>query len=321
MHRDLNPRNLWQTPDGRLKLLDFGALTSYGVARDLIGTPAFIAPEALQGSKLDQRTDLFALGALGYWLLTGTHAFRAATVSELPSLWRSEPLPPSRLAPHVANAARDIPSELDRLILSLLRFAPEERPRSTADLVNLLDALTGLKPDAEGTFAQGYLESSSFMGREREQRQFAADLARASRGKPHALLIEGVAGIGRTQLLEELALSARITGAIVVTAPKADASEPLGTALGVAKAIVKALPIASRNAAGAGWLAAALFSDLGAASKSSRHPSRAPRNEERTQLLIALVGWVLEFELAGGDSLPFYAWRCRIATPTAIGAG
>jgi hypothetical protein len=325
VHRDLNPRNLWQTPDRRLKLLDFGALTSFGVARDLIGTPAFIAPEALQGSKLDQRTDLFALGALGYWLLTGTHAFRAATVSDLPALWSSEPLPPSCLAVHVANAAPDIPAELDRLILSLLRIAPEERPRSTADLVNLIDALTGLKPDAEETFAQGYVESSSFVGREREQRQFAADLARASRGKPQALLIEGVAGIGRTRLLEELALNARIAGAVVATAPKADASEPLGTAMGLAKAIVKALPIASRNAAGAGSpLAAALFSHLEAASRSSPRPSRAPGSEARTQLLVALAGWVLElakdhtlvisvddFERADQESQAFFATLAR----------
>ncbi len=178
-----------------------------------------MAPEALQHSKLDQRTDLFALGALGYWLLTGTHAFRATALSELPSLWRDEPLPPSRLAQHVAGASPDIPAELDRVILSLLRVAPDERPRSTADLVNLLDAIAGLKPDAEAAFVQGYLESGAFVGREREQRQFGADLARAARGKPQALLIEATPGMGRTRLLEELALHARISGAIVATAP------------------------------------------------------------------------------------------------------
>jgi serine/threonine protein kinase len=98
VHRDLSPRNLWLTHDGRLKLLDFGALAPFGPATEVVGTPAFIAPETLQGRALDQRTDLFALGALGYWLLTSTHAFRASQLAELPRAWAKPPAAPSSLA-------------------------------------------------------------------------------------------------------------------------------------------------------------------------------------------------------------------------------
>ena len=59
------------TADGRAKLIDFGAMTPMGVAKDVVGTPPFIAPEALQLQALDARADLFSLGALGYYLLTG----------------------------------------------------------------------------------------------------------------------------------------------------------------------------------------------------------------------------------------------------------
>src|SRR5690349_4344221 len=75
LHRDLSARNVWRCPDGRIKLIDFGALAAFGTARDVAGTAPFIAPEALHGQVLDQRTDLYSLGALGYWLLSGRHAF------------------------------------------------------------------------------------------------------------------------------------------------------------------------------------------------------------------------------------------------------
>src|SRR5690606_2049526 len=71
LHRDISPRNLWRTPSGLIKLIDFGALTAFGNARDVVGTPPMVAPEALSGQPLDQRTDLYALGALLYWLVSG----------------------------------------------------------------------------------------------------------------------------------------------------------------------------------------------------------------------------------------------------------
>src|SRR5262249_12714250 len=93
IHRDLSARNVWLMPDGRLKLIDFGAMATFGKPADVCGTPPFIAPESHDGRDLDQRTDLYALGALGYYLLTGRHAFPARSMAELPARWRERPRP------------------------------------------------------------------------------------------------------------------------------------------------------------------------------------------------------------------------------------
>ena len=95
VHRDVSPRNLWRTPDGRVKLIDFGALVGFGHAEQVIGTPPLLAPEAFYGRTLDQRTDLYALGAVGYFLLSGRNAYAARELRELPELWKEAPPPPS----------------------------------------------------------------------------------------------------------------------------------------------------------------------------------------------------------------------------------
>ena len=64
VHRDVSPRNLWRTPDGRAKLIDFGALAPFGPADHVLGTPPCVAPDAFDGQPLDARSDLYWLGEL-----------------------------------------------------------------------------------------------------------------------------------------------------------------------------------------------------------------------------------------------------------------
>ena len=84
LHRDVSARNVRCTSDGRAKLIDFGAMMAMGLPKQTVGTPPFVPPEALQLQALDARADLYALGALGYHMLTGqlrvsgTHARAAA---------------------------------------------------------------------------------------------------------------------------------------------------------------------------------------------------------------------------------------------------
>lgn len=87
LHRDLNPSNVLVTVSGRPKLIDFGAVTSFGVSEDIMGAPAFIAPECLAKAHLDQRTDLYCLGALAYWLLTRRWAIDAVQLEDLLQAW------------------------------------------------------------------------------------------------------------------------------------------------------------------------------------------------------------------------------------------
>jgi serine/threonine protein kinase len=79
VHRDVGPGNVRLSRDGRAKLLDFGATVSMGIPCDVVGTPPCTPPEAFAYEPLDARADLFGLGALGYYLLTGEHAYPAST--------------------------------------------------------------------------------------------------------------------------------------------------------------------------------------------------------------------------------------------------
>ena len=82
VHRDVTPRNVRFGDDGKARLIDFGALAPMGVCREIVGTPPFVPPEALNGQPLDARADLFALGALAYWTLSGRHAYPARSISD-----------------------------------------------------------------------------------------------------------------------------------------------------------------------------------------------------------------------------------------------
>ena len=106
LHRDPTARNVRLTSDGRCKLIDFGALAPFGTPSTVAGTPPFVPPESLRGLPMDQRADLFSLGALAYYLLTGTHAYSARSIDQLESAWRTRPLRPSlRVAQLGASAA------------------------------------------------------------------------------------------------------------------------------------------------------------------------------------------------------------------------
>jgi len=218
LHRDVTPRNLWVLPDGRLKLIDFGALCPFGVPTEVVGTPPFIAPEWLfdraLAVRVDQRADLYALGALAYWLLTSVHAYPARTMNDLPRAWSREPARPSSLAKLVENRALEpIPEELDGLILSLLRSDPEARPPTTELLIDRIDAIAGPTHESTDHAVRGYVRSKVFVGRDTERKLIAGSL---KRGEGCAIAVEAVPGMGRTRLLEELSLLGRLSGATTV---------------------------------------------------------------------------------------------------------
>jgi tRNA A-37 threonylcarbamoyl transferase component Bud32/tetratricopeptide (TPR) repeat protein len=218
VHRDLSPRNLLVTANGRLKLIDFGALTVFGKATEVAGTPPSIAPEAIRSGSLDQRSDLFSVGAFGYWLMTGSHAFPARNIDELPGLWQREPTPVSACV-RVRNDPRlEVPPpEIDELLSLLLRIDPRERIASTSELIDRLNVIADLGPEDTSEAVQGYLQSKEFVGRVRELAKVDEALRAAQGGRGHAVLIEGDAGIGRSRFLQELALAARVRGALTLS--------------------------------------------------------------------------------------------------------
>jgi serine/threonine-protein kinase len=225
IHRDLSPSNVRMTPDGHCKLLDFGALASFGCSQHIVGTPPAIPPEALDGAPLDQRADLYALGALAYWMLTERHAYPAKQIDQLRALWEQPLVPPSVHVP-------GIPKALDTLLISLLSANPLGRPASAAEVIARLNVVGELAEEAGGEaqrLAESFLLSPRFVGRAAHLQAAKEQTESLMQGQGGALLLEATAGMGRTRFLEELGVRAQVAGAGVVRVDASMDRRPRGT--------------------------------------------------------------------------------------------
>jgi eukaryotic-like serine/threonine-protein kinase len=146
VHRDLKPEDVFVTSDGRLKILDFGlaklteaaaagaetmlvgthvADTSPGV---VVGTVGYMSPEQVRGQPVDQRSDIFNLGAILYELLSGTRGFAGATPADtLSDILGKDP-------PELTIGHRSISPALDRVVRHCLEKAPSQRFQSASDV-------------------------------------------------------------------------------------------------------------------------------------------------------------------------------------------
>ncbi len=154
VHRDLKPENLMVTPEGLVKVLDFGlaklrapvhvagapapdanassATTTQATGHALLGTVGYMSPEQASGRPVDFRSDQFALGAILYEMATGLRAFKRETpVQTLSAIIESEPEPLATLSPSFPPPARWV-------IERCLAKEPQDRYASTADLAHEL---------------------------------------------------------------------------------------------------------------------------------------------------------------------------------------
>jgi serine/threonine-protein kinase len=148
VHRDLTPRNVMLTFDGEVKVIDFGLAhfrgriprTAQGQVR---GTPQYMAPEQLRGEKLDNRTDLYALGVILWELLSGKELIAGERKSVL------ERAAAGHGAPPVLSVAPDTPPGLARIIDTLLDPRPPARFQSARELQRALNEVRYERFDAE----------------------------------------------------------------------------------------------------------------------------------------------------------------------------
>jgi len=134
LHRDLKPANIMIDGRGRAKITDFGlagAADAISGAEARAGTPQYMAPEQVSGGKLDERTDLYALGLVLYELFTGRRAFAIRNLDDLQRLQTSTPTSPSS---HVSG----LDPLVERAILRCLEPDPARRPPSAAALAAAL---------------------------------------------------------------------------------------------------------------------------------------------------------------------------------------
>jgi len=144
IHRDLKPGNLLLTPEGHIKVADFGlakpivdedqALTQEGA---FLGTPMYIAPEQARGVDVDHRADMYAMGATFFHLLSGQPVFSAPTPMAVIVKHVSEP------APSIDSLGVEVPRAMIKILSRLLAKAPEDR---FADYDALITALEAARP-------------------------------------------------------------------------------------------------------------------------------------------------------------------------------
>jgi len=153
VHRDIKPANIVLSERGGIP--DFAKVLDFGLVKDLTGsedarltredvfagTPQYLAPETIQdGTPSDPRSDLYALGAVAYYLLTATPVFDGRPIEVIQSHLQVSPEPPSK------RLGRPLPAKLERIVLECLEKDPGHRPESAQALMDRLAALDDVEP-------------------------------------------------------------------------------------------------------------------------------------------------------------------------------
>jgi serine/threonine protein kinase/sugar lactone lactonase YvrE len=177
VHRDVKPDNVLVLPDDRVKVTDFGiarllqpdtSLQTMATTGMRMGTPLYMAPEQIEGKKIDGRTDIYGLGAMLYHMVTGRPPFEGSDALTIAVRHlQEEPLPPSEIDPA-------IPSDWDGVILKAMAKNPVQRFQRAAEMK---EAIAALPAERGGAL-------SSLLGRHDEivrGAQSAADVASEAR--------------------------------------------------------------------------------------------------------------------------------------------
>ncbi len=216
IHRDINPSNIvWNRDSGELKIIDFGLSTrstelpTGGLLASTLGTLPYIAPEQTGRTRrpIDYRSDYYSLGATFYELLTGSRPFEQGTAGELIHAHLArQPVTVHDRRPYV-------PVVLSELIARLMAKSAEDRYQSAQGLVyDLQHCLRQFRTTqaiadfelGERDHRQSLRISHRVYGRDEELDRLHSALEQTRRGGRHLVVVEGVSGIGKSLLVDQL---------------------------------------------------------------------------------------------------------------------
>jgi tetratricopeptide (TPR) repeat protein/tRNA A-37 threonylcarbamoyl transferase component Bud32 len=225
LHRDIKPENVMVTRDGTAKLMDFGLakiigqpqVTQEGV---IIGTVAYVAPEAALGKGVDARSDLYSLGAVLYEALSGKPPFQGDDpIKVIFGHIHDHPVSLAKQNPKAPQALADC-------IMKLLEKEPEKRYQSAEDLLKTLEIseeflretlVPAHKPSLVVPCARPVAAREiQLIDRAEEMNLLREAVDRAVRGEGGLVFLYGEAGIGKTRLARELRAYARLRGVQVL---------------------------------------------------------------------------------------------------------
>lgn len=185
IHRDIKPANVilvaerGGAPDVA-KVVDFGLVkeleevASLTLESRLAGTPHYLSPEAISSpDDVGPQSDLYSLGCVGYYLVTGQRVFQGRTVVEVCSHHlHSRPVPPGE------RLGREVPQTLSTVLMACLEKRPERRPQSATALLDLLGACLDVEPWTSGMGQRWWnLQGPLVLAQARRERAAADDAA------------------------------------------------------------------------------------------------------------------------------------------------
>lgn len=164
VHRDMKPENIMLTKDGHVKIADFGIartgtgprLTEHG---GVVGTIEYVSPEYMLNSQVDWRSDIYALGIIGYEMITGEAAFQGESVyATMTKKLKTDPEPPS-------TKRSECPRRLDEIILRAMARNPDQRYQSAAEMfADLQELSSGDGRSVSAPMSRGPSVASTYVG-------------------------------------------------------------------------------------------------------------------------------------------------------------
>ncbi len=219
LHRDLKPDNVLVTPQGIVKVVDFGLAVEVGKAKESMGTLTYAAPEILGGGAPSQQSDLYAVGLMAFEMLGGLYPFETGSLTDMIRLIAEQTIDFTALesALRQQGLTPDQSTSLTAVTQKMMHRDPAARYATATESLIALYGTAKLSPPAESAeLRESFLQAAQFVGRETELNQLKQALTEVQKGTGSAWLIGGESGVGKSRLLDEIRTRALVNGALVL---------------------------------------------------------------------------------------------------------